>query len=165
VHALEPVPSLTDFVVEAVSNAFARLPDPVLLPWLPTLITTLRSDGAELASLLTREAGRVFPDRLADLDEWVPPWQASSQPSPSPEAAGAVRRTSGSRGVPLLAAHPAACDAVATLLGCDGMWDTPDSGPRGVALASRYQDTAVALETLLDRGSAGVRCLGRSQPR
>ena len=31
-HALEPVPGLTDFVVEAVSNAFGRLPDPVLLP-------------------------------------------------------------------------------------------------------------------------------------
>ncbi|NUU20222.1 MAG: hypothetical protein HOV68_01715, partial [Streptomycetaceae bacterium] len=41
VQALEPVPGLTDFVVEAMSNAFARLPDPVLLPWLPTLITTL----------------------------------------------------------------------------------------------------------------------------
>lgn len=36
VQALEPVPGLADFVVEAVSNAFARLPDPVLLPWLPT---------------------------------------------------------------------------------------------------------------------------------
>ena len=48
-HALEPVPALADFVVETVSNAFARLPDPVLLPWLPTLITTLRSGGAELA--------------------------------------------------------------------------------------------------------------------
>ncbi|MGW1273076.1 hypothetical protein, partial [Streptomyces sp. NPDC002491] len=61
VHALEPVPGLADFVVEAVSNAFARLPDRVLLPWLPTLITTLRADGAELAPLLIREAGRVFP--------------------------------------------------------------------------------------------------------
>ena len=54
-----------DFVVEAVSNAFGRLPDPVLLPWLPTLITTLRSGGAELAPLLIREAGRIFPGRLA----------------------------------------------------------------------------------------------------
>jgi hypothetical protein len=120
VHALEPVPSLTGFVVEAVSNAFAQLPDPVLLPWLPTLITTLRSDGAELASLLTREAGRIFPGRLADLDDWVPPWHASEA---SPEAVGAARSTSGSRGVALLAAHPAACDAVATLLGCDGTWN------------------------------------------
>lgn len=63
VHALDPVPGLTDFVVEAVSNAFGRLPDPVLLPWLPTLITTLRSGGSELAPLLIREAGRTFPGR------------------------------------------------------------------------------------------------------
>ena len=62
VHALEPVPSLAGFVVEAVSTAFGRLPDPVLLPWLPSLITTLRSGGAELAPLLIREAGRIFPD-------------------------------------------------------------------------------------------------------
>jgi hypothetical protein len=44
-HALEPVPGLTGLVVEAVSNAFARLPDPVLLPWLPALISTLRAEG------------------------------------------------------------------------------------------------------------------------
>jgi hypothetical protein len=39
VHALEPVPALTGFVVGTVSNAFGRLPDPVLLPWLPTFIS------------------------------------------------------------------------------------------------------------------------------
>ena len=110
-HALEPVPSLTDFVVEAVSNAFARLPDPVLLPWLPTLISTLRSGGAELAPLLIKEAGRVFPARLAALDEWVPPWDASA---PGPSVAPAVPARSG--GVPLLAAHPETCDALEALL-------------------------------------------------
>ncbi|WP_369206680.1 hypothetical protein, partial [Streptomyces sp. PU-14G] len=76
VYALEPVPELTDFVVEAVSHAFGQLPDPVLLPWLPCLITTLRGSGAELAPLLIREAGRTFPGRLAALDSWVPPWRA-----------------------------------------------------------------------------------------
>jgi hypothetical protein len=57
VHALEPVPGLTDFVVEAVSNAFGRLPDAVLLPWLPTLITILRSGGAGLAPPHARRGG------------------------------------------------------------------------------------------------------------
>jgi hypothetical protein len=56
-------------------NAFGRLPDPVLLPWLPALITTLRSEGAELAPLLIREAGRIFPGQLPALDAWVPPWR------------------------------------------------------------------------------------------
>ncbi|MFI8883848.1 hypothetical protein [Streptomyces sp. NPDC053813] len=143
VHALDPVPGLTDFVVEAVSNAFGRLPDPVLLPWLPTLITTLRSGGSELAPLLIREAGRTFPGRLAALDTWVPPWRAQ------PEAVRPARPAEGGRGCALLAAHPATCDAMASLLGCEGTWETADSGPAGVALTGRHPDTAVALEALL----------------
>lgn len=91
----------------------------MLLPWLPTLISTLRADDAELASLLTREAGRIFPSRLPVLDTWVPPWRAEG--------------------------------ALADLLGCDGIWPTPDPDPDpvGAALAVRYQDTARALEALL----------------
>ncbi|MEV0050519.1 hypothetical protein AB0H34_08510 [Saccharopolyspora shandongensis] len=144
VHALEPVPGLTDFVVEAVSNAFRRLPDPVLLPWLPSLISTLRSGGAELAPMLIREAGRIFPDRLAALDEWVPPWLAQ----PTPEAVQPRRAPRGS-GAALLAAHPATCDAVADLLGCDGKWQTADPGGAGAELLGRYPETAAALAELL----------------
>jgi uncharacterized protein DUF5682 len=139
VHALEPAPGLVDFVVEAVSQAFARLPDPVLLPWLPTLITTLKD--ADLASLLTREAGRIFPSRLAALDEWVPPWLSAE---PVPATPGAAR----GRGVPLLATHPATCDALANLLGCEGTWETADA--EGAALVREYPDTATALEVALN---------------
>ncbi|MFE6550760.1 hypothetical protein ACFVHS_20520 [Streptomyces sp. NPDC057746] len=145
VHALEPVPALADFVVEAVSNAFGRLPDPVLLPWLPTLITTLRSGGADLAPLLIREAGRIFPGRLAALDEWVPPWR---EPSGAPRA-GRTVRAGASRGVALPAAHPATCDAVATLLGWDGAWQPATAGPEGATLLARHPETAAALEVLL----------------
>ncbi|MET7854045.1 hypothetical protein ABZT48_39000 [Streptomyces avermitilis] len=145
VHALEPVPGLADVVVEAVSNAFGRLPDPVLLPWLPTLISTLRSNGAELAPLLIREAGRIFPGRLGELDAWVPPWRAQ----PLPDAARPAGRAGHSRNVALLAAHPGTCDAVASLLGCDGTWQTADPDPEGVQLIGRHPDTAVALESLL----------------
>jgi hypothetical protein len=143
VYALEPVPALADFVVEAVSNAFGRLPDPVLLPWLPTLITTLRSGGAELAPLLIREAGRIFPGQLPALDAWVPPWQ--DQPAPmSPRAARGT-----TQGVALLTAHPATCDAVAGLLGCDESWEAPAPAPSGVALLDRYPATTQALKSLL----------------
>ncbi|WP_328476879.1 DUF5682 family protein [Streptomyces sp. NBC_00377] len=148
VHALEPVPGLADFVVEAVSNAFARLPDEVLLPWLPTLITTLRAGGAESAPLLIREAGRVFPARLAELDGWVPPWLLPQEPPRAPVGPAAV--TAG--GLPLLAAHPGTCDALAGLLGCDGTWATDAAAPAGAALLSRHPATATALETLLSGG-------------
>ncbi|MCX5417275.1 DUF5682 family protein [Streptomyces sp. NBC_00059] len=143
-HALEPVPQLADFVVEAVSNAFARLPDPVLLPWLPKLITTLRSEGADLAPLLIREAGRVFPGRLAALDAWVPPWLAAPEtPAATPAATGGG--TAG-RAV-LLAAHPETCDSLAELLGCEGTWET--EAPSGAILVGRHPETAEALEALL----------------
>ncbi|MDX3241294.1 DUF5682 family protein [Streptomyces sp. ME18-1-4] len=148
VHALEPVPGLADFVVEAVSNAFAGLPDPVLLPWLPTLISTLRASGTELAPLLIREAGRVFPARLTELDTWVPPWRLRQETPPArpKSAAGAAG------GLPLLAAHPATCDALADLLGYDGTWETADvtsRTPSGAALLGRYPGTAQALAALL----------------
>ncbi|MFI6981081.1 hypothetical protein ACIBSV_21160 [Embleya sp. NPDC050154] len=146
VHALEPVPGLTDFVVEAVSNAFARLPDPLLLPWLPTLIGTLRSGGAELAPLLIREAGRIFPGRLRALDEWVPPWLAPSVPP----ARFSARRGGGAGGLALLTAHPATCDAVARLLGCDDPWEAAEQGAPGAVLVDRHPDAATALAVLLD---------------
>ena len=111
VHALEPVPGLAGFVVEMVSNAFGRLPDPVLLPWLPTLIGTLRS-AAELAPLLIREAGRIFPGRLDALDAWVPPWRAQ----PEPEAGPAAADPDAGQGLALVAAYPATCDALEVLL-------------------------------------------------
>jgi hypothetical protein len=150
VHALEPVPGLADVVVEAVSNAFGRLPDPVLLPWLPLLITTLRSGAADLAPLLVREAGRIFPARLAVLDAWIPPWRAS-QPDPF-----AVRRAgpsgAGRRGVALLAAHPAVCDAAAELLGCTQGWSPAEPGipgPPGIGLLSVHRAACDAVAGLL----------------
>ncbi|MGA4686752.1 hypothetical protein [Micromonospora sp. AB353] len=122
VHALEPVPGLAPFVVETMSSAFAGLPDPVLLPWLPMLITTLREHGPELVPLLVREAERTFPATLPALDAWSPPWAAASTPStplaPSP-GTGPVHG--------LLVAHPEAVDAMAALLGCAGDWQ-PDVG-------------------------------------
>ncbi|TXS50804.1 hypothetical protein [Streptomyces sp. t39] len=147
VHALEPVPALADVVVEAVSNAFARLPDPVLLPWLPGLITTLRSTAAELAPLLIREAGRIFPGRLAALDAWVPPWR--ERPGTAPVAPG---RAGGPRGSALLRAHRATGDAVAELLSWEGAWEPALREPPGAALVARHPVTATALEALLSGG-------------
>ena len=140
VHALDPVPGLVDFVVEAVSTAFARLPDSVLIPWLPTLITTLRKSGTHLAPRLTREAARTFPAALPALDAWTPPWSQSE--------AVPVHVAAGER-VDLLAAHPATCDAVADLLGYDGVWAHDAEEPRGVGLLTEHPATAAALEVLL----------------
>ncbi len=153
VHALEPVPGLADVVVEAVSNAFGRLPDTVLLPWLPLLITTLRSGASDLAPLLIREAGRIFPGRLAALDTWVPPWR---MPQTDPFAAARPKPAPGVQsGATLLTKHPATCDAVAELLSCDGVWAGAAAGPNpsgGAVLTARHPATADALESLLAGG-------------
>ncbi|MET7290585.1 hypothetical protein ABZS79_00225 [Streptomyces griseoloalbus] len=149
VHALEPVPGLADVVVEAVSNAFGRLPDAVLLPWLPLLITTLRSGAADLAPLLIREAGRIFPARLPALDTWIPPWRA---PQTDPFAARRSRpEPDGPRGAALLPSHPATCDAVAELLGCTEGWSSADAAPlpSGVALLAAHPAACDAVAGLL----------------
>ncbi|MFF4761526.1 hypothetical protein [Streptomyces sp. NPDC001292] len=160
VHALEPVPALADVVVEAVSNAFGRLPDAVLLPWLPLLITTLRSGAAELAPLLIREAGRIFPGRLAALDAWIPPWRTP----PAPPAAH--RKQSGAhgrQGAALLPAHPATCDAVAELLGCTQGWTRADvPPPSGVGLLAVHPASCDAVADLL--GCDGAWAASGSSP-
>ncbi len=148
VHALEPVPGLAPFVVETMSTAFARLPDPVLLPWLPTLITTLREHGPELVPLLVREAARTFPGTLPELDAWVPPWLGPpAGPAPAARPNAPTGQVHG-----LLAAHPVAVDAVAGLLGCDGGWSEPVDAPAGSAAATlllAHPDTVEAVSVLL----------------
>jgi hypothetical protein len=118
VQALEPAPALAPFVVEVISNAFARLPDHVLLPWLPTLITTLRDQARELVPVLVREAGRTFPAGLPALDAWVPPWSEPAAPAaPATREAPPVPVAAPAGPVAdLLADHPAAASAVAELL-------------------------------------------------
>ncbi|TMR99706.1 DUF5682 family protein [Nonomuraea basaltis] len=149
VQALEPAPSLSGFVVEVISKAFGRLPDSVLLPWLPKLITTLRDQAGELMPALVREAGRTFPGGLAALDAWTPPWSARPKPvasGPAPVAAGPVNE--------LLMGHPAACDAVAELLGCAGEWRVPETAAGAdhrevTALLAEHPEPALAVAGLL----------------
>jgi hypothetical protein len=155
VQALEPVPGLTPFVVEVMSTAFARLPDPVLLPWLPTLITTLRAQAGELVPTLVREAGRTFPAALPALDAWVPPWThrpaGGAVPTRGPGSAAQPVAAVAGPVADLLAGHPATCDAVADLLGCAGDWALGSagtgpavSGPGGIG--SGGTGSAVAVE-------------------
>lgn len=100
------------------------------MPWLPSLIDTLRTNVPDLAPLLTREAARIFPPRLPDLDAWTPPWQAP--------AATATRRPA-TPPSPLLTEHPHTTIALANLLGYQ---PTP-------TLLTHHPETATALAGLL----------------
>ncbi|MEV8510949.1 DUF5682 family protein [Dactylosporangium sp. NPDC051484] len=154
IQALDPVPKLTPFVVELMSNAFAKLPDPVLLPWLPTLITTLRDQASELVPVLIREAGRTFPATLPAVDAFVPPWLAKPRSrtvaGPGDGAAGPATGPVGA----FLAAHPATTDALAGVLGLDAGWRASSPADGGtaagpLALLSTHPETAEALADLL----------------
>ncbi|GAB3244254.1 DUF5682 family protein [Kineosporia babensis] len=143
VHAMEPVPRLAPFVVETLSKAFARLPDPVLLPWLPNLITTLKQDAAELVPVLTREAGRTFPGQLPALDAWTAPWNRPAR-KVAPRSA-ALDRNGDPRARMLLDAHPAAALGVAELLGVAGEWQAAPAEDLDLASAASGSGPAMAL--------------------
>ncbi|GAA4099150.1 DUF5682 family protein [Nonomuraea soli] len=142
VQALDPVPSLGPFVVEVISKAFARLPDDVLLPWLPKLITTLRDQAGELLPVLIREAGRVFPGRLATLDQWTPPWHGQGT-GPGAGAGsgaglgagpGALVGASGQGGAGSAGAHGVGGPAGA-MAGVGGAMAAADGAMAGVGMA------------------------------
>ncbi|MEU7768129.1 DUF5682 family protein [Nocardia sp. NPDC049190] len=144
-HALEPAPTLKPFVVEVLSKAFGSLPDAVLLPWLPTLITTLRDQADDLVPALVREAGRTFPATLSAIDNWTPPWAAP----PTPPAASRPAPTGGAESV-LLHAHSATCDALTALLGYEtGRRPAPGADPELTALLDSFPSTVDALATEL----------------
>ncbi|MFC3999386.1 DUF5682 family protein [Nocardiopsis sediminis] len=149
VQALSPAPALAPFVVEVMSGAFARLPDTVLLPWLPTLITTLREHAQEMVPVLIREAGRTFPASLPAVDAWVPPWAARPQ---QPARAAVAQAAPAGPVADLLAENPASCDAVAALLGCDATWPAPDASAGAPGGASAHPEAA----GLLDRHPAAA---------
>ncbi|MFY1653043.1 DUF5682 family protein [Solwaraspora sp. WMMB762] len=168
VQALEPVPTLAPFVVEVLSAAFGQLPDPVLLPWLPTLITTLREQAGELVPILVREAGRTFPASLPALDSWTPPWAAVAHTATPGDDAGpaaeAARYAMSGPAPELLAEYPLTAVAVADLLDCaaDPVGVTADGqavglGPADGGSGNAGGDPAVA--DLLERfpaSAAGV---------
>jgi hypothetical protein len=171
VQALEPVPGLAPFVVEIMSKAFGRLPDPVLLPWLPTLITTLREQAAELVPVLVREAGRTFPGALPAIDTFTPPWSARPRAATAAGVAGvaatpvATVSPTTAAAAAFLAAHPDSLNAFATMLGStDLTWLAELATPPGAAgsamatgqgeaaaLLDRHTDSIEAIAALLTR--------------
>ncbi|GAA1028256.1 hypothetical protein GCM10009557_12650 [Virgisporangium ochraceum] len=144
VQALEPAPTLSAFVVELLSKAFARLPDRVLLPWLPTLITTFKDQAGELVPVLIREAARTFPATLPAIDAWTPPWEGSTAAAPKKAPAGGPATD-------LLRAHPEPVETLAAVLGCTGGWQEQDQDGLGDlrALLTRYPDPANDLAGLI----------------
>lgn len=139
-------------VVELLSKAFARLPDDVLMPWLPSLIMMLEPMGDELVPTLIREAGLCFPRELDELDDWTPPWQAEAErgarerQTASVDLSDTERATAG-----LLSEHRQTTDALAALLGVDDQpWEAQPTAPRQQADAAALDPTERATRALLE---------------
>ncbi|MCA9618267.1 MAG: hypothetical protein KC731_04580, partial [Myxococcales bacterium] len=149
--ALAFTPLVAAFTVELMSKAFERLPDHVLMPWVPKLLMTLKAHGATGLPSLLQEATAMFPRSLAELDAWQPPWLAAQRARTSPTAGPEDPRAAAARA--LLWEHRATSEALAQSLGLDLTWheaeaDAPTSDPRVAAardLLAAHPETLEAL--------------------
>ncbi len=126
--ALAFTPLVASLTVELLSKAFERLPDRLLMPWLPKLLMMLRPHAANALPTLVKEAVSLFPSNLDALKQWEPPWYRQESPAEKKTIAtsqtapirvlGAADRASAA----LLAAHPSTTNALATALGLSGGW-------------------------------------------
>jgi hypothetical protein len=89
--ALSFAPRISLFLVEVLTEVFAKLPDNVLLPWLPSLILKLRSHKAMLYPLIS-EAASQFPKNLKGFADWQPQWLQDA-PTRSAETANDLSDT------------------------------------------------------------------------
>ena len=134
--ALAFTPLVASLTVELLSKAFERLPDRLLMPWLPKLLMMLRPHAAHALPTLVKEAVALFPSSLDTLKRWEPPWYRQESPGVTGATAtakaapirilGEADRASAS----LLAAFPSATEALAAALGLSGGWtELQDSLP------------------------------------
>lgn len=120
--ALGFTPLVGRLVVELLSKAFERLPDEVLMPWMPSLLMGLRPLGTDLVATLVKEASMCFPAKLNALGGWKAPWEesgvaeedAAEAPGESPGEALEPEEASARA---LCAAHPATTNALAAIFG------------------------------------------------
>jgi hypothetical protein len=143
--ALVFTPLVGSLTVELLSKAFERLPDRLLMPWLPKLLRMLRPHADLALPILIKEAAALFPGHLAALAGWQPPWYRAAAPSgtsPASETQTApslvVLGPSERAAAALLVTHRATTEALAAALGLPTSWTGPPApvGSDGGAAAA-----------------------------
>src|SRR5262245_19090581 len=134
--ALRFTPLVARLTTELLSRAFERLPDSVLLPWLPGLLVMLRRHGGSVLPGLLKEASASFPGTLAGLKTWRPPWEAAPAAAAAKPTAAATAALGPAEAATaaLLRGNRAAPEAMAALLGVDISW--PGIAPGGATLTA-----------------------------
>jgi hypothetical protein len=142
--ALGFTPLVGRLVVELLSKAFERLPDDVLMPWMPSLLMGLRPLGPDLVATLVKEASACFPAKLNALGGWKAPWEESAEGGAEEQAALAEGASPGAALGPeeasaraLCAGHPVTTNALAAIFGEAPEWNLTeakaDPRPSGAA--------------------------------
>ncbi|MBX2798027.1 MAG: hypothetical protein KTR31_10170 [Myxococcales bacterium] len=149
-QSLSFAPAMATLAVEMLGRAFAELPDRVLLPWMPALLSELRPRQADVLPALFKEASRELPRRLADLDDWHPSWSEERTAQPAGTQAAARTEAAAAAGT-LLFAHRQPTEAWARALGIEvGEWTEPSASDAAGA-APVASERAVQAAALLQR--------------
>src|SRR5262249_11077018 len=131
--ALAFTPLVGSLTVELLSKAFERLPDRLLMPWLPKLLMMLRPYSTSALPALVKEAAALFPAGLDALGQWQPPGYRPTASTADRPGASALKAAPSKPSVDptcqsaaaLLAAHPETTNALASALGLPVAWNQP----------------------------------------
>ena len=148
--ALSFTPLVSALTVELMSKTFERLPDQILMPWLPKLLMMLRPHAGTALPTLIKEAAASFPGSAAALEDWTPPWERTAQQKTTQRAAVSGGTTAGDPAVlELLHAQISTTDALARSLGLSTQW----SGVPVISAAETIeaQPTHAAVEDAVPR--------------
>ncbi len=162
--ALAFTPMVTGLTVELLSKAFERLPDRLLMPWLPKLLMLMRPHAGTALPTLLKEAVAVFPSNLDALNGWRPPWSRQGTrgdtdlPSQMAVARPVLDRSQEAVGS-LLAAFPATTDAIAAMLGVPGGWASTAVQEPIPQANVRSADEFAGVRGLLDEFPAAVNAI------
>ncbi|HHO54423.1 MAG TPA: hypothetical protein ENK18_27025 [Deltaproteobacteria bacterium] len=152
-QALGFAPRIAPLGVELLGRAFGELPDAVLLPWIPSLLSELRPRIHDVLPTLFTEVARTLPPDLSQLDTWEAPWaHPIPTAAPGPDEPGGAEGVSPAGAGPapqpaqaaaaLLAAQPATLDSLAVLLGVPASWPEPSRAPGGPAVGGAVAPSA-----------------------
>ena len=133
--ALTFAPRLAATAVGLLGRAFDKLPDHVLLPWMPGLLMALRTSGDAVGPVL-REALRVLPRSAEEARSWEAPWEREAAPVAVVEVAGEL--------LAVVSAHAEAADAWAAGLGVDAGWAPAGAVASGLVVLSAHPEAGEA---------------------
>ena len=172
--ALNFTPLVGRLIAELLSKAFERLPDAILMPWLPSLIMTLRPHANTSMMGIFQEIAQLYPKDLNELEGWTPPWYrprrkrqgAAKSAEATPSAAASPRPTLSpdeEEIAKLLYQHRQSTDALASLLAVEGgAWRDPEAAQDD---ASALATNAGATASDLDPEEASIAAMLQAHPQ